>query len=67
MDDLLALEQSVETLLQHVHKLRSENSALKSRLDDLLHDKSDLMKKNDQARSRLESMISRLKSLEQIA
>ena len=48
-------------------KTKAENKALKNKLEELTHEKSLLMQKNDQAKTRLESMISRLKTLEQTA
>jgi len=65
MEEIKALEQSVNLLLNRLQKIQAENKALQGRLDELLLDKSNLMKKNDQAKTRLESMISRLKNLEQ--
>lgn len=67
MEEIKILEQSVVLMINRLKKAQSENKALQDRLDELLLEKSHLMKKNDQAKTRLESMISRLKNLEQTA
>lgn len=54
-------------MLAFVDKVKAENNALKNKLDELSQEKAVLMQKNDQAKNRLESMITRLKSLEQTA
>ena len=67
MEDLKQLELTVNQLIEFLDKIKAENHALKSKLEELSQEKSLLMQKNDQAKNRLESMISRLKTLEQTA
>lgn len=67
MDDIKLLERSTDQMIDLLAKIKAENSALKNKLEELTHEKSQLMQKNDQAKTRLESMISRLKTLEQTA
>ncbi|WP_255589908.1 TIGR02449 family protein [Marinicella meishanensis] len=61
------LERKADQLIDLLAKIKAENKALRSKLDELTNEKSLLMQKNDQAKTRLESMISRLKTLEQTA
>ena len=65
LEDILALEQSVRVALEKLAKYKNENTALKQKMESLTLEKSLLLQKNDQAKNRLESMIMRLKSLEQ--
>jgi len=67
MEDIKLLERSADQMIDLLTKIKAENKALKNKLEELTYDKSLLMQKNDQARNRLESMISRLKTLEQTA
>jgi cell division protein ZapB len=67
MEDIRQLENTVDQLLTFLDKIKAENNALKNKLDELSQEKAVLMQKNDQAKNRLESMITRLKSLEQTA
>lgn len=67
MDDIRVLERTTDQLIDLLNKIKAENKALRNKLDELSTEKSLLMQKNDQAKTRLESMISRLKTLEQTA
>ncbi len=67
MDDIKLLERTTDQMIDLLNKIKAENKALKNKLEELTHEKSQLMQKNDQAKTRLESMISRLKTLEQTA
>lgn len=67
MEDMRDLERKADQLIDLLTKIKAENKALRSKLDELTNEKSLLMQKNDQAKTRLESMISRLKTLEQTA
>lgn len=67
MDDIRLLERTTDQMIDLLAKIRAENHALKNKLAELTMEKSLLMQKNDQAKNRLESMISRLKTLEQTA
>ena len=63
--DIYTLEESIRSILELLAKYKNENVALKQRMESLTLEKSLLLQKNDQAKNRLESMITRLKSLEQ--
>ena len=65
LEEVLSLEQSIQTALELINRYEIENKALKTKMESLTQKKALLLQKNDQARSRLESMISRLKALEQ--
>ena len=67
MEDIKQLEKTIDHLIVFLDRIKAENNALKNKLEELTHDKSLLMQKNDQAKNRLESMITRLKNLEQTA
>lgn len=62
---LSALEQRVGELLALAHRLSEENRRLREEHDRLASERSHLLSKNELARARVESMITRLKSLEQ--
>ncbi len=63
--DLKSLEFRVDELIQLCHQLKSENQALREQHGNLMSERASLMKKNETARSRIESMIMRLKNMEQ--
>ncbi|ALP51967.1 hypothetical protein Tel_01775 [Candidatus Tenderia electrophaga] len=63
--DLKSLEFRVDELIQLCHQLKSENQALREQHGSLMSERASLMKKNEAARSRVESMIMRLKNMEQ--
>ena len=62
---LKQFSDKVEKLLEHCQKLESDNSALKTQQDEWSGERIKLMQKNDLAKNKIESMIGRLKSLEQ--
>ncbi|MFK8013509.1 MAG: TIGR02449 family protein [Marinicellaceae bacterium] len=63
--EISKLEKTITTAIELINRYEIENVALRQKMDSLTNEKSALLKKNDQAKNRLESMISRLKSLEQ--
>jgi cell division protein ZapB len=63
--DLQQLEQRVEALLHAVDELKNENQSLRVQQDSLVQERAKLIEKTELARSRVESMIHRLKSMEQ--
>lgn len=65
LEEITSLEETVVSAVDLINHYEIENTALKHKLDSLTSEKSLLLQKNDQAKNRLESMISRLKSLEQ--
>ena len=62
--DLLALNQKVDYLVALSMKLKEENRLLRSKEHSWLAERAQLMEKNDAARTKVESMISRLRTLE---
>jgi len=63
--ELSALEVRVEELIALCQQLKAENQALRNQNSVLMVERAELIEKNELARSRLESMIMRLKSMEQ--
>jgi cell division protein ZapB len=62
--DISALERQVDELIQVCNRLREENTWLRARQATLADSRAQLVEKTELARSRVESMISRLKSME---
>lgn len=62
--DLDTLERQVEELIRTCRQLREENTSLRARQDHLVAERAELIEKTELARSRVESMITRLKSME---
>jgi cell division protein ZapB len=58
------LEETLNELLAATEKLFIENTALKEREKELLQERADWHGKNDKIRTQVESMISRLKSMD---
>jgi cell division protein ZapB len=63
--DLEALEQKIDELIKLCELLARENRALRSQQHAWATERARLIEKNELAKSKVESMISRLKSLEQ--
>jgi len=62
--DLKRLEAMVDELIKSVSALKEENRTLRARQDNLTNERAELIEKTELARSRVESMITRLKSME---
>ncbi len=62
--ELAALAQQLDRLLDTVRRLTEENRSLRQSQDQLSGERAGLLARNEQARSRVEAMIQRLKSLE---
>ena len=60
-----ALEQKVEELIKLCGVLSKENRALRTQQHNWTNQRAKLIEKNELSKSRVESMIVRLKSLEQ--
>ncbi len=60
-----ALEQKVDELIDLCDTLGKENKALRAQQQTWTNERAKLIEKNELAKSRVESMITRLKSLEQ--
>jgi cell division protein ZapB len=63
--DLDTMERQVQELIQTCRKLREENGSLRARQEILVAERAELIEKTELARGRVESMISRLKSMEE--
>jgi len=63
--DLDTLERQVEELIRTCRRLRDENQSLRARQEILVAERAELIEKTELARSRVESMITRLKSMEE--
>jgi len=59
------LSGKVEKLLRYCQALETDNLSLKSQQDDWQSERTKLMQKNDLAKNKIESMIGRLKAMEQ--
>ena len=55
----------VEQLLAYCQKLEADNSTLKALQNEWLSERTKLLQKNDLAKTKIESIISRLKAMEQ--
>jgi len=62
--DIKKLEVRVEELIRTCPVSYEENTTLRETQEDLVGERAELIEKTELARSRVESMISRLKSLE---
>ena len=62
--ELAALGEQVDRLLDTVRRLNEENRSLRHSQEQLATERAGLMARNEQARSRVEAMIQRLKALE---
>lgn len=62
--ELAALGQQLDRLLETVRRLTEENRSLRHSQEQLSGERAGLLARNEQARSRVEAMIQRLKSLE---
>lgn len=67
MDDaeLHSLLGKLDQLIQRVEQLKAENRQLKAHEQAWQQERAHLIEKNETARLKIESMISRLKALEQ--
>ncbi len=63
--DLDTLERKVNELIELCKVLARENKALRNQQTNWTTERARLIEKNELAKSKVESMISRLKSLEQ--
>ena len=63
--DFAALERKIEELIDLCDTLGRENKALRAQQRTWSTERAKLIEKNELAKSRVESMIMRLKSLEQ--
>lgn len=59
------LEKKVDDLISEIRRLKTENVALRSNQDSLMTERSQLQEKNKLARARLESIVQRLKLVDE--
>ena len=67
LSDWQALESKVNELIELTSTLARENKALRTQQRNWSSERAKLIEKNELAKSRVESMITRLKALEQDA
>jgi len=63
--DLDTLEQQVEELILTCRHLREESDSLRVRQDYLVTERAEFIGKTELARNRIESMVARMKSMEE--
>ena len=63
-EEVAALSERLDRLLDVVHRLQEENRSLRLSQEQLANERAGLMARNEQARGRVEAMIQRLKALE---
>ena len=59
------LEKKVDDLINEIRRLKTENVALRNNQDSLMTERSQLQEKNKLARARLESIVQRLKLVDE--
>ncbi|MDD3651946.1 hypothetical protein [Immundisolibacter sp.] len=64
-DAVAALEQRLQAAVQRVESFVLEYRAMRARHQQLLTERAELMDKANAARTRVETMIARLKNMEQ--
>ena len=62
--ELVHLEEQVDSLLAIVERLTRENRSLRAQQDSLAIERAGLLEKHDQVRNRVDAIVTRLKSLE---
>ena len=62
--ELQHLDTKLNNLMDLCERLQQENRSLKHQQQSLIEERSKLIEKNELARGKVESMITRLKSLE---
>ena len=55
------LEEKVDGLISEIRRLKTENVALRNNQDSLITERSQLQEKNKLARARLETIVQKLK------
>jgi cell division protein ZapB len=62
--ELRDLEVKLDQLIAQHIAIKSENTTLKAKQDELIKEKANLLEKTNVARTRVEAMIARLKAME---
>lgn len=63
-EEFRLLERRVDDLVRLCERLKAENQALNARLDVVSQERAQLIQRNDLARNRVESMVTRLRTME---
>ncbi len=63
--EIQVLEDKIHSLVTYCQKLQEENHTLKTKQEKLVRDRTQLLEKTTIAKTRVESIIARLKSVEQ--
>ncbi|MGD8558730.1 MAG: TIGR02449 family protein [Gammaproteobacteria bacterium] len=63
--DITKLENRIDELITICDQLKSENSQLRERQSLLMEEREKLVEKNNTARGRVETILTRLRSMEQ--
>jgi cell division protein ZapB len=63
--DIAKLEKRIDELIEICDKLKNENTLLRDRQEILVEERARLIEKAEMARVRVESMLVRLKAMEQ--
>lgn len=61
--ELNLLEQKIDALIERCNQLEIENQSLKTKQEELVRDRAQLLEKTAIAKNRVEAMITRLKSM----
>tara|TARA_B100001769_G_scaffold271968_1_gene265619 strand:+ start:673 stop:882 length:210 start_codon:yes stop_codon:yes gene_type:complete len=64
-EQLNNLKLSIDLIKDNMQKIRIENSLLQKQQEGLVSEKAELIKKNEAAKEQLESILDRLKNIEQ--
>lgn len=63
--EIKELEEKIDELLKRYHLLKTENQSLKIKQESLVKEKAKLLAKTTLAKTKVETMISRLKAMEE--
>lgn len=63
--ELKELEEKLDQLIGQYYAVKNENHALKTKQEELVQEKTQLLEKTALAKTRVEAMITRLKAMEQ--
>ena len=62
--NLDTFERQIDELIRNCDRLREENVSLRASQEHLVAERAELIEKTELARSRVESMVTRLKTME---
>lgn len=64
-DNIINLEQKIDTLISECQRLVGENRNLRQNHDSLIAERTQLQEKNKLARSRLENIVEKLRAIDE--